>query len=45
MGWVYYDLCIYWKKKINENNLGRSEFDDKIKNILINLFVIVNIVS
>lgn len=33
------------KKKINENNLGRSEFDDKTKNILINLFAIVNIVS
>lgn len=33
------------KKMINENNLGRSEFDDKTKNILINLFAIVNIVS
>lgn len=33
------------KKNINENNLGRSEFDDKTKNILINLFAIVNIVS
>lgn len=32
------------KKMINENNLGRSEFDDKTKNILINLFAIVNIV-
>lgn len=33
------------KKMINENNLGRSEFDDKTKNILINLFVFVNIVG
>lgn len=33
------------KKMINETNLDRSEFDDKTKNILINLFVIVNIVS
>lgn len=33
------------KKMINENNLGRSEFDDKTKHILINLFVFVNIVS
>lgn len=33
------------KKMIIENNLGRSEFDDKTKNILINLFAIVNIVS
>lgn len=33
------------KKMINENNLGRSEFDDTTKNILINLFAIVNIVS
>lgn len=33
------------KKMINETNLDRSEFDGKTKNILINLFVIVNIVS
>lgn len=39
-------ICVYIEKKmINENNLGRSEFDDKIKNILINLFVFVNIVG
>lgn len=39
-------ICVYIEKKmINENNLGRSEFDDKIKYILINLFVFVNIVS
>lgn len=30
---------------MNRNNLSRSEFDDKTKNILINLLVIVNTVS
>lgn len=39
-------IRVYIEKKIiNENNLGRSEFDDKTKHILINLFVFVNIVS
>lgn len=30
---------------MNRNNLSKSEFDDKTKNILMNLLVIVNIVS
>lgn len=30
---------------MNRNNLSKSEFDDKTKNILMNLLVIVNTVS